>query len=38
MGFSEMSTGLYGDTALIRCRVDLWHSDTNIVHMDVLHA
>jgi len=38
MTFSDTSTRLYGNTALVRCRVDLWHSDTNIVHMDVLHA
>lgn len=38
MEFSDTSTRLYGNTALIRCRVDLWHSDTNIVHMNVLHA
>jgi len=38
MEFSDMSTRLYGNTALVRCRVDLWHSDTNIVHMNILHA
>ncbi len=38
MEFTNPSTRLYGNTALVRCRTDLWHSDTNIVHMDVLHA
>lgn len=38
MEFSDVSTRVYGDTALVRCRVDLWHSDTNIVHMNVLHT
>jgi len=38
MEFSDINTRLYGNTALVRCRVDLWHSDTNIVHMDILHA
>jgi hypothetical protein len=36
--FSEVSTRIYDGTALVRCRVDLWHSDTNIVHMNVLHT
>ncbi len=36
--FSEMTIRLYEGTALARCRVDLWHSDTNIVHMNVLHT
>jgi hypothetical protein len=38
MEFSDSSVRTYGNTALVRCRVDLWHSDTNIVHMNVLHA
>jgi hypothetical protein len=38
MEFFDTSTRVYGNTALVRCRTDLWHSDTNIVHMDVLHA
>lgn len=38
MEFSDPSTHFYGNTALVRCRVDLWHSDTNIVHMNILHA
>ena len=29
---------VYGNTAIWRGRVDLWHSATNIVHMDVLHV
>src|SRR5262249_39545892 len=36
MQFSESSTRFYGNTALVKCRVDLWHSETNIVHMNVL--
>ena len=38
MEFSESSVRFYGNTALVKCRVDLWHSETNIVHMNVLHA
>jgi len=38
MEFSDMSVRLYGKTALVKCRVDLWHSDTDIVHMNILHA
>jgi len=38
MEFSDTSVRTYGNTALVRCRVDLWHSETNIVHMNVLHA
>ncbi len=38
MEFSDVTVRIYGGTALVRCRVDLWHSDTNIVHMNVLHA
>src|SRR4051794_7729734 len=32
MEFSGTTTRVYGNTALVRCRTDLWHSDTNIVH------
>ena len=38
MNFSDPTVRVYGNTALVKCRVDLWHSETNIVHMDVLHA
>ena len=38
MKFTDPSVHVYGNTALVKCRVDLWHSETNIVHMDVLHA
>ena len=38
MNFSDPNVRIYGNTALVKCRVDLWHSETNIVHMDVLHA
>ena len=38
MNFSDPSVRMYGNTALVKCRVDLWHSETNIVHMDILHA
>jgi ketosteroid isomerase-like protein len=38
MEFSDSTVRTYGNTALVRCRVDLWHSETNIVHMNVLHA
>jgi hypothetical protein len=38
MEFSDTSVRFYQNTALVKCRVDLWHSDTNIVHMNILHA
>src|SRR6266404_6985955 len=38
MEFSDTSVRFYGNTALVKCRVDLWHSETNIVHMNVLHV
>jgi ketosteroid isomerase-like protein len=38
MEFSDSSVRIYGNTALVKCRVDLWHSETNIVHMNILHA
>jgi hypothetical protein len=38
MEFSDTDVRTYGNTSLVRCRVDLWHSETNIVHMNVLHA
>ena len=38
MEFSDSSVRIYGNTAMVKCRVDLWHSETNIVHMNVLHA
>jgi ketosteroid isomerase-like protein len=38
MDYSDTSVRFYGKTALVRCRVDLYHSSTNIVHMNVLHA
>ena len=36
--FSDTTVRLYGNTALVKGRVDLWHSDTDIHHMNVLHA
>jgi len=38
MEFSENNVRVFGNTALVKCRVDLWHSDTNIVHMNILHV
>ena len=38
LDFSDTSVRLYGKTALVRGKVDLWHSKTNIVHMNVLHV
>jgi hypothetical protein len=35
--FSDTSVRFYGKTALVRGNVDLFHSKTNIVHMNVLH-
>ena len=36
--FSNTTVRVYGETALVKGRVDLWHSATNIVPMDVLHV
>lgn len=36
--FSDTTVRLYGKTALVKGKVDLWHSKTNIVHMNVLHV
>src|ERR1700692_4392779 len=36
--FSDTTVKVYGNMALVKGRVDLWHSATNIVHMDVLHV
>ena len=36
--FTDPVVRVYGNTAIVRGRVDLWHSPTNIVHMDVLHV
>ena len=36
--FTETAVRFYGKTALVQGRVDLWHSPTNIVHMNVLHV
>ena len=38
MDYSDTSVRFYGKTALVRGRVDLYHSATNIVHMNVLHV
>lgn len=36
--FSDTTVRVYGDVALVRGKVDLWHSPTNIVHMNILHV
>jgi hypothetical protein len=36
--FSDTKVKVYGNVALVKGRMDLWHSPTNIVHMDVLHV
>jgi ketosteroid isomerase-like protein len=38
MQFSDTTVRFYGDVALVKGRVDLWHSPTVIVHMSVLHV
>ena len=38
MEFSDTTVRLYGEVALVKGRVDLWHSPTVIVHMNVLHV
>ena len=37
MEFSNTTVKIYGNTALVKGRVDLWHPDV-VVHMDVLHV
>jgi hypothetical protein len=37
MEFSNTVVSIYGKTALVKGRVDLWHPDA-VVHMDVLHV
>jgi ketosteroid isomerase-like protein len=36
--FSDTKVRIFGNMALVKGRVDLWHSPTNIVHMNVLHV
>ena len=36
--FSETTVRIYGKTALVKGKVDLYHSSANIVHMNVLHV
>jgi ketosteroid isomerase-like protein len=36
--YSNTTVRFYGNTALVRGNVDLYHSKTNIVHMNVLHV
>lgn len=36
--FTDTTVRVYGNTALVKGRVDLWHSPTNIVHMNILHV
>lgn len=38
LDYSDSSVRVYGNTALWKGRVDLYHSPTNIVHMNVLHV
>ena len=36
--FTGMTVRTYGDIALVKGRVDLSHSKTNVVHMNILHV
>lgn len=38
LDFTDMTVRIYGNTALVKGRVDLQHSPTNIVHMNILHV
>jgi hypothetical protein len=38
LDFTETTVRIYGNTALVTGRVDLQHSPTNVVHMNVLHV
>ena len=35
--FTGTTVRFYGNTALVKCNVDLWHSKTDTRHMNVLH-
>ena|SRR5204863_8230840 len=36
--FTNATVRIYGNMALVKCRVDLSHSKTNVVHMNILHV
>ncbi|MEO8131088.1 MAG: nuclear transport factor 2 family protein [Bryobacteraceae bacterium] len=36
--FPETTVRIHGNTAYVNGKVDLWHSTTNVVHMQVLHV
>jgi hypothetical protein len=36
--FSDTTVRFYGNVALVKGKVDLWHSPTTIVHMNILHV
>src|SRR5260370_32597342 len=38
LDFSDTSVRLYGYVALVKGKGDLWHSKTNIVHMNVFQC
>ena len=38
LDFSDTVVRIYGNTALVKGGVDLYHSKTNIVHMNILHV
>ena len=38
LDFTETTVRIYGNTALVKGRVDLQHSPTNVVHMNVLQV
>src|SRR2546430_2235930 len=38
MDLSDTAVRFYGNVALVKGKVDLYHSKTNIVHMNVLHV
>jgi hypothetical protein len=38
LDFSDTTVRFYGNTALVRGKVDLWHNKTSIVHMNILHV
>lgn len=35
---SDTTVRIYGNVALVKGNVDLWHSPTTIVHMNILHV
>lgn len=38
LDFSDTSVRIYGNTALVRGRVELWHNKNTVIPMNILHV